>query len=139
MSSVTWATVTTAMDGRVAGQYMRHEPDPYDRREVAPAIADSGRHLLTTADQEFSGSRPESVSFLGEELAGGAARAGAARGESPGEQDLSAAERGDRLRPEPFLAAAGVAVGAMRAPCTFVKPVRTFRWTVGIVEIIAGA
>lgn len=83
MSSVTWATVTTAMDGTVAGQYMRHEPDPYDRREAAPVIADSSRHLLTAAGtcwprpiRSSAGvgrSRPESVSFLGEELAGGVA------------------------------------------------------------------
>lgn len=34
MLSVTPATVTTVMDGTVAGQYVPREPDPYDRRKA---------------------------------------------------------------------------------------------------------
>jgi DNA-binding MarR family transcriptional regulator len=67
MLSVTPATVVTVMDGTVAGQYVRREPDPYDRRKAALAITDSGRHLLTTANQEISRKPAELASFLDEE------------------------------------------------------------------------
>ncbi|MGK5529490.1 MarR family winged helix-turn-helix transcriptional regulator [Streptomyces sp. URMC 129] len=67
--SVTPATVTAVVDGLVAGKYVRREPDPDDRRKTALVVTSSGRHLLTTANQEISRKLAEVASFLDEEQA----------------------------------------------------------------------
>ncbi|MEU4659733.1 MarR family transcriptional regulator [Streptomyces sp. NPDC023723] len=69
MLSVTPATVTAVVDGLVAGKYVRREPDPDDRRKATLVVTSSGRHLLTTADQEISRKLAEVAAFLDEERA----------------------------------------------------------------------
>jgi DNA-binding MarR family transcriptional regulator len=53
MLSVKPATVTAVIDGLVAGDYVRREPDPHDRRKVTHVVTEAGRRLLATANGEI--------------------------------------------------------------------------------------
>ena len=67
MLSVKPATVTAVMDGLVAGDYVRREPDPHDRRKVAHVVTEAGRALLATANAEIRTSLAQVAAHLDEE------------------------------------------------------------------------
>lgn len=67
MLSVKPATVTAVMDGLVAGDYVRREPDPHDRRKIAHVVTDAGRALLAAANHEVRASLAHVAGHLDEE------------------------------------------------------------------------